>query len=280
VTPPALRVTPIGTLRTAFPDRASAPRQPAAARGAVGTIELFPDGRFEHALADLDGFSHIWVLFWFHLNEGWRGKVLPPRSATRRGVFATRSPYRPNPIGLSVVRLDRIEGLVLHVLDVDMIDGTPVLDIKPYLAYTDAVATTGHGWLDESEAEGPAAPDPRARFAVEFAPVAREQLEFLSARFDVDLAQRISEVLALGPSPHPYRRIRKDGYGFRLAVREWRAVFRVETDAKCVTVERILSGYRPSVLFGSTDPALEAHRAYVERFGADGDRDRAGESPP
>src|SRR6185295_10704904 len=81
-------------------------------------------------------------------------KVLPPRSVTgRKGVFATRSPHRPNPIGLSVVRLERIEGLTLHILDSDMLDGTPVLDIKPYVAYTDSHPDAGNGWLDDAEPE-------------------------------------------------------------------------------------------------------------------------------
>ena len=274
--PRVLSVTPIGTLHTPFPDRASTPRQPAAARDARGTIELFPDGRHEHALADLESFPLIWVLFWFHLNEGWRGKVLPPRSATRRGVFATRSPYRPNPIGLSVLRLERIDGLVLHVLDVDMIDGTPVLDIKPYLPYTDAVATTSHGWLDEAAEPAEAPVDPKPRFDVMFTPLATEQLDYLARELGVEIASRVREVLSSGPSPHPYRRIRKSGDGFVLAAREWRVVFRVEGAA--VTVERVHSGYRPSVLFGSSDPALDGHRAFVERFGVHGEgrTDRGG----
>lgn len=270
--PPALTVTPIGTLRTPFPDRASTPRQPAAARGARGTIELFSDGRYEHALSDVESFPCIWVLFWFHLNEGWKGKVLPPRSATRRGVFATRSPYRPNPIGLSVLRLERIEGLVLHVLDVDMIDGSPVLDIKPYLPYTDAVASASHGWLDE-DATTPsldAPEDPKAGYEVVFQPLAAAQAEYLAATTDIDIAARAREVLAAGPSPHPYRRIRKCEDGFMLAVREWRVVFRV--DGTVVSVQRIHTGYRASELFGSTDPSLDVHRAYVERFGLGGDR--------
>ena len=84
------------------------------------------------------------MLFWFDRNEGWRPKVLPPRSRSgRKGVFATRSPHRPNPLGLSAVRLERVDGLTLHVSDVDMLDGTPVLDIKPYVAYTDAIADAG-----------------------------------------------------------------------------------------------------------------------------------------
>jgi len=272
---PAFSVTPIGVLRTPFPDRASTPRQPAAARGVRGTIELVRDGRFEHAIEDLDGFAHIWVLFWFHLNDGWKSKVLPPRSTRRRGVFATRSPYRPNPIGMSVLRLERIEGLTLHVLDVDMIDGTPVVDIKPYLAYTDAVADADHGWLDEPGDRGPEQPaDPGRVYQVHFSELAVVELAFLRERFGIDLSARVRDALALGPSPHPYRRIRREGDAFRLAVQEWRIHFRVH--GTIVSVEGVLSGYRPSVLFSSGDPGLEPHRAYVERFGVDGTMDRAG----
>jgi tRNA-Thr(GGU) m(6)t(6)A37 methyltransferase TsaA len=273
VNPTPLSLTPIGVLRTPFLDRASAPRQPPAARGVRGTLELYPDGRFEHALHDLDAFTHIWVVFWFHLNDGWRAKVLPPRSARRRGVFATRSPYRPNPIGMSALRLERIDGLTLHVLDVDMVDQTPVLDIKPYLPYTDAIANADHGWLEtETEPTGVMDPDPRRAFAVHFSDEAALQLAFLRDRHSIDLSGRIADVLALGPSPHPYRRIKKEGAGFVLAVREWRACFHV--GGETVTVERILSGYRPSVLFSSEDPALAPHRDYVTEFGSDGTRRR------
>src|SRR5690242_13329718 len=115
-----LKLTPIGVVHSPFGDRASAPRQPAAARDVEARIELFPGQNFEDGLIDLARFDHVWVLFWFHLNDSWKPKVLPPRSTERRGVFATRSPYRPNPIGMSVMRLDRIEGLTLHVRDVDL----------------------------------------------------------------------------------------------------------------------------------------------------------------
>jgi tRNA-Thr(GGU) m(6)t(6)A37 methyltransferase TsaA len=271
MTPPVLRVTPIGTLHTPFADRASTPRQPAAARGARGTIELFPDGRHEHALADIETFQVIWVLFWFHLNETWRSKVLPPRSTTRRGVFATRSPYRPNPIGLSVLRLERVEGLVLHVLDVDMIDGTPVIDIKPYIPYTDAIATASHGWLDEERAgTAPEAPaDPKLVYDVRLEPLALRQMDFLREH-GVELTARVLDMLGAGPSPHPYRRIRKTADGFQLAVRDWRVVFNVK--GSVVTVERVHTGYRPSVLYGSAELGLDVHREYVERFGVDGNR--------
>jgi tRNA-Thr(GGU) m(6)t(6)A37 methyltransferase TsaA len=126
-------------VRTGLSSRVEAPRQPRAAGGAGGTIELYPGRNFEHALDDLQGWEYIWVIFWFHLNRSWRPKVLPPRSTSgRKGVFSTRSPHRPNPIGLSAVRLERVDGLTLHIRDVDMVDGTPVLDIKPYVPYADA----------------------------------------------------------------------------------------------------------------------------------------------
>lgn len=275
--PEPIEFTPIGVARTPFPDKASAPRQPAAARGVRGRIELFPDGRFEHALMDLASFEYVWVLFHFHLSRGWRAKVLPPRSLERRGVFATRAPHRPNAIGMSLVRLERIDGACLDVVDVDMVDGTPVLDIKPYLPYADARAEAEHGWLDEREAEarataapGGAADDPKPAFDVQFLPRAAEQIAFLRDRCGVDLAPRIRTALALGPSPHPYRRIKKDGDGYRLAVQDWRVRFVVSGVE--VRVEKVLSGYRPSQVF--TDPALDVHRIYTQTFGADGERDR------
>jgi tRNA (adenine37-N6)-methyltransferase len=262
--PAPISLTPIGVIRTPYPDKASAPRQPAAARGAKGRIELFSDGRYEHALADLESFRHIWALFLFHRSRGWRAKVLPPRSTARRGVFATRAPYRPNPIGMSLLRLERIDGMVLHVVDVDMIDETPLLDIKPYLPYADSAGVAEHGWLDQ-QAHGNA--DPARSFDVNFSPRAIAQIVFLRDRCGVDLESRIRTALALGPSPHPYRRIRKDGEGFRLAVQEWRVRFVVI--GKAVLVEKVTSGYRPSQFF--TDPALASHRAFATHFGTDGE---------
>src|SRR5262249_50543581 len=129
---PPLVLEPIGFVRSDLETKVQAARQPRAASGAAARIELLAGRNFEHALEDLASWELIWVLFWFHQNEGGRPRVLPPRSTTgRRGVFATRSPHRPNPIGMSVVRLERVDGLILHVRDSDMLDGTPVLDLKP-----------------------------------------------------------------------------------------------------------------------------------------------------
>jgi tRNA-Thr(GGU) m(6)t(6)A37 methyltransferase TsaA len=114
---------------------------------------------FEQALRDLEGFEYIWVIAWLHLNEDWTPTVIPPRGPkVRRGLFATRSPHRPNPIGLSALRLLKVEGRTLHVRGIDLIDGTPVLDVKPYVPYADAFPNAREGWL-ETIGEAGDAPD-------------------------------------------------------------------------------------------------------------------------
>lgn len=260
---PVLTLAPIGVVRTGLGERVAAPRQPAAATGLAGTIELAPDRHFADALADLEGFDRIWVLFWFDRNPGWRPKVLPPRSTTgRKGVFATRSPHRPNPIGLSVVRLLRVEGRTLHVLDVDMLDGTPVLDLKPYVPYTDAWPGASSGWLATpapAAAAGPAT-DPAPAWIVTFSPRAAAQADWVGARTGLPLRTRIETTLALGPQPHAYRRIRRAGDGWQLAVREWRASFRVT--GRCIEVLAIGSGYRPAALAAGADAVHELHREF------------------
>ncbi|MEI7892423.1 MAG: tRNA (N6-threonylcarbamoyladenosine(37)-N6)-methyltransferase TrmO [Myxococcales bacterium] len=258
----SLTMTPIGVAHTPYVDRVSAPRQPYASLGVRGTVELLPG--FEFALCDLESWDRLWVLFWFHLNEtgAWRSKVLAPRSAgKRRGVFATRSPHRPNPIGLSVVRLEAVRGLTLHVLDVDFLDGTPVLDVKPYVPWADAFPEASRGWVEPLD-RGPGDPEPG--FEVAWSPFAWQQVAWLRAEHGLDLDERVIKVLALGPQPHPYRRIRREGDGFRLAVKDWRIRFRVE--GRQVTVERVEPGYGRSELALSQAAEVVLQRAFVERF--------------
>jgi tRNA-Thr(GGU) m(6)t(6)A37 methyltransferase TsaA len=256
----ALSSRPIGVVRSPFAERMSAPRQPSAARGVQGTLQLFPHLGYEHALEDLATFRFIWVLFWFHKNPNFRRKVLPLRSDRRRGVFATRSPHRPNPIGLSAVELLGIEGLTLRVQNLDILDGTPILDLKPYIPYTDSIPGADNGWLDEPERPA----DPKPHYQVTFSARARAQLDFLEGHAVV-LAPAIKEVLRLGPTPHPYRRIKPNGADFILAYKAWRIDFAAR--GLDIEVLAIRSGYRPSVLANGKDADLDLHRALIERFG-------------
>jgi tRNA-Thr(GGU) m(6)t(6)A37 methyltransferase TsaA len=122
-----------------------APRQPRAEGTATGAIHIAQG--FQNALKDLSGFSHIWVLFFCQHTRGWQSQVVPPRDSEKRGVFATRSPARPNPIGLSCLRLLSVQKRVLHVGDHDILDGTPILDVKPYLPYCDSVPDAQIGYV-------------------------------------------------------------------------------------------------------------------------------------
>jgi tRNA-Thr(GGU) m(6)t(6)A37 methyltransferase TsaA len=137
----------IGTIHTPFSEPRGTPIQPRRSGGARGTIDLDP--ALAEGLLDLDGFSHIVVLYHLHRSEGYKLKVVPYLDDTERGVFATRAPRRPNAIGLSVVRLEKIEGNVLHIRDVDMLDGTPLLDLKPYVPTFDETTEFRTGWLEQ-----------------------------------------------------------------------------------------------------------------------------------
>ena len=147
-----LTVRPIGVVRSPFKVHEGTPRQPGSGDVRDGEIRLRPG--MQNALADLKGFSHVWVIFWFHHSRGWNSKVVPPRDTKKRGLFATRAPHRPNPIGLSVVRLLQVQGLVLRVRGLDILDGTPVLDLKPYVPYADAIPDAKAGWVDALGAGG------------------------------------------------------------------------------------------------------------------------------
>jgi tRNA-Thr(GGU) m(6)t(6)A37 methyltransferase TsaA len=256
---------PIGFVVSPFGARAEAPRQGSLAGGASGRIELSEGRGFEDALSGLEEWDYLWVLFVFHRNveegRGWKPKVLPPRATTKQGVFATRSPHRPNPIGLSAVRLERVEGLVLHVRELDLLDGTPVLDLKPYVPYADARPDARSGWLE--------ARDPLPAWTVEFSSLAEEELTFLAAR-GVVLREPIEKALALGPQPHAYRRIRKHGDGMRLALKVWRVDFDVDEVRRTVRVGGVATGFRAKELDegdgSERDERLQVHRAFVEAF--------------
>ncbi|HVO82953.1 MAG TPA: tRNA (N6-threonylcarbamoyladenosine(37)-N6)-methyltransferase TrmO [Syntrophobacteria bacterium] len=141
-----IRYRPIGTIHSHFAEAKGVPIQPTGAIGVRGTIEMAPE--FAEGLKDLEGFSHILLIYHFHLSKGYSPLVMPFLDDTPRGVFATRAPRRPNSIGLSVVRLISVEGCRLTIEDVDIVDGTPLLDLKPYVPQFDAREVDRIGWFE------------------------------------------------------------------------------------------------------------------------------------
>jgi len=140
---------PIGIIYTPFKEIKNMPIQPVGGEGIKGTVEIFEE--FRAGLKDLDGFSHIILLYHFHQSSGFDLHVVPFMDTVARGLFATRAPKRPNPIGLSIVQLDRIEAGILHIRNVDILDHTPLLDIKPYVPSFDAPENTKIGWIEKGK---------------------------------------------------------------------------------------------------------------------------------
>lgn len=140
---------PIGVIHSPFHEPEGTPIQPRGAVGVQGTVEVFPE--FVQGLQDLDGFSHIILLYHFHRSTGFTLLVTPFMDSVRRGVFATRAPKRPNSIGLSIVRLNKLQNQTLHIENVDILDGTPLLDIKPYVPAFDHNAAIRIGWLEQAQ---------------------------------------------------------------------------------------------------------------------------------
>lgn len=139
----------IGIVHSPFHEPEGTPIQSTGAVGVQGTVEIFPE--FAQGLRDLDGFSHIILMYHFHRSDGFTLLVTPFMDSVQRGVFATRAPRRPNPIGLSVVRLNKLQNQTLHIEGVDILDGTPVLDIKPYVPEFDHYAVDRIGWLEQAK---------------------------------------------------------------------------------------------------------------------------------
>lgn len=142
-----IRYKPIGIIHSPFKDIKGMPIQPTGAKGVLGTVEIEPE--YVLGLKDIEGFSHIFLLYHFHLSEGYSLKVKPFMDDNLHGVFATRAPRRPNSIGISVVKLVRVEGSTLHIEDVDIVDRTPLLDIKPYVPEFDIRKVERTGWLSQ-----------------------------------------------------------------------------------------------------------------------------------
>lgn len=253
-----ITLNPIGVLKSEQIEPYQASRQPdQLSLNAI--ITLNPAQNFEQALTDLSGCSHLWIIYHFHHNENWKPMVQTPRSNRKIGVFATRAPYRPNPVGLSLVRLEKIEGLNIFIGPNDMLDGSPILDIKPYLSETDIVPDAHIEWLESSVAP---------KMSISFSPVAEEQLDYLESHDKAldQIRSFIHRQLEYDPTNVKKKRVEFNQSYWILSYRTWRIDFVVQNNT--VAILGIRSGYSTEDLAEQDDQYLDKniHRKFIANF--------------
>ena len=252
----------IGLVRCNAQYRYEAPRQAILAAGNTATIELFDGPGVRDALTGLDEFERIWVVFEFHLNASWQPFVQPPRQEMAKvGYFATRSPHRPNRIGMSCVRLQSVDGLQLQISEHDLLDRTPVLDLKPYLPYADAFPDAAAGWVDTCIAP---------RYALTYGELADQQLEWIHQHTSHDLRHFLHVQLSEDPTDRRRKRITESPTPphYVIAFRTWRVHYDINAESTTISVTRICSGYLPADLDSEDDPHQDkaSHRAFNARW--------------
>ncbi len=255
-----IELTPIGYFSCPQKYRFETPRQGVYANN-TGHIVLNDDPRLEEACRDLGGVDRIWVLFCFHLNKGWRSFVRPPVSPGGRRIstFATRAPFRPNPIGLSCVELVRVERKILHIRNFDLLDGTPILDLKPYVPAVDSFPDSRVAWLENAKTE---------QWEVCFEPSVLRRIVWIRENGGPDLENFCSVQLACDPLNRKRKRLASDPDGvWRIGCRTWQILFRIEQ--KTLRVHTVLSHYAPEDLASQEDRYgdKELHRSFRRIFG-------------
>lgn len=253
-----MTVEPIGFFHGGAARKYEAPRQGVFAGGA-GRIELVGGHNFETALRDLDGFERLWLIFAFDRNGGsWRPTAHPPVTApghARVGVFASRAPYRPNPLGLSCVRLVGVKGRVVDVDEADLLDGTPILDIKPYIPAADAFPQARAGWVEAQD-----------HWRVVAEPAFAAAAAVIRAAGGQDLLATAQQQLSGEPFDASRKRVFRTGETAGVfSVRMFRLDFEVDPSARIVRLRGIRSGYTDAERAAAEDPHADkaVHRAFV-----------------
>lgn len=239
-----ISLEPVGVIRSCFTKKFGIPRQPGLVNEVSAVIELLPPCNNEQLVRGLEGFSHIWILFLFHdsMEEGWKNMVRPPRLGGKKrvGVFASRSPFRPNPIGISAVKLEKVEAgrgkLSIHIKGADLMNGTPVIDIKPYLPYADAIPDATGGYAVE---------EPEIKFEVLITGNAKKCCEEEEALGREGLSSLIINALSTDPRPAYYNE-KHEGAVFGLTLWDMDFKWKVEGEKIIVSdVEKLGGKARP-----------------------------------
>lgn len=259
-----LLINPIGIVHSEHKFRYETPRQGVLENDSESYIELLPQNNFEQAVKELEGFERLWIIYQFHLNNNWKPLVQPPRHTRKKvGVFATRAPYRPNPVGISCVKLNCVEGLKIYISNSDILDGSPVIDIKPYLPYSDSFPESKTGWVKHGLEE---------IYTVEFSEQAVIKMDWLKEKADINLQSFSKLQLEFNPTDDSRKRISKnnsDETRFVLAYRTWRIEYRVSSADRLVIIEDVFSGYTLSELVNLQEDKYEdkgVHLKFISTF--------------
>ena len=249
---------PIGVLKSDQVEPYQASRQPDGL-SSEAVITLNSGHNYEQALTDLSGCSHLWIIYAFHKNENWKPMVQTPRSDRKIGVFATRAPYRPNPIGMSLVKLEKVDGLNIYIGPNDILNETPILDIKPFHPESDIAENPQIEWLESSVTP---------KMSITFSPMASEQLDYLENK-NLDLEQIKSFIyrqLEYDPTNEKKKRVEFNQSYWVLSYRTWRIDFIVQDTT--VAILGIRSGYSAEELADSTDTYKdkEIHRHFKSQY--------------
>ncbi len=261
-----ISLTPIGFLSSDKKERYESPRQGIHAKNNVGIINLTPQRNFEQAVQDLDGFDRIWLIYGFHLNDWWKPLVSPPRFRERKiGLFATRSPFRPNQIGMSCVKVVKVDKLKIYISEFDLLDKTPIYDIKPYIPYCDSFPDSSTGWLVPNN----------DLYEVEMNKLSKDKSDWLNDNFKFNIENYAKVQLQVDPDNDERRRVIKTDRIFNektvytLNFRTWKLDYIIDTENKKVYTIDIYSFYSDEDLLEETldkKGDKNNHRLFKARF--------------
>ncbi len=263
--PDEVTFKPIGYFHSSKKYKYDAPKQPERSTGhesddsPTDFIELKAGQNFEQALIGIESCSHLWIIYSFHQNEDWKPMIQPPTLDQKIGVFATRAPYRPNPIGMSCVELKSVHDLKIFVGSNDLLDGTPILDIKPYHPKSDVISEASIGWLEESLKS-------QEQFKISFSPTAEEQLDFLEQSGVTEIRGFIARQLSTEPQNRKRKRLTDQNSYWTLSYRTWRIDFIVVDET--VSIIGLWSGYKDEEIGLLEDPYNDkaVHRKFRNQF--------------
>ena len=249
-------VKPIGTFCCDFKYKQDMPRQGVLNQNSKGIVKLNLENA-PQCLEGLEGFSHIWLIYIFHQNQNWKPMVSPPRIHPKKvGVLASRAPYRPNQIGMSLVKLEKVNKDSIEVSEFDLLDQTPIIDIKPYVHYSDSKENSTHGWLIKEET-----------YKIKFTRKAKEQAQWILDKAGLDFYQITYTQLSTQAFNSQIKRIIQIDDFYVLKYRTWRIKYK-KADTNTIEVMDFRSGYKKSDLNNSEDKYSdkEIHKEFIQRF--------------